>query len=141
MKTILLAEDDAFTREVYRLGLVREGFQVEVAADGVAAAKMLNRISPDLVLLDLIMPKLSALEVLKFIRSDSRFKATPVVVFTSSGRAAEVEPLNRYGVQWAVSKSEYSPPKLAALLREILADSAGSGVSGDPGRRGKGEQA
>jgi DNA-binding response OmpR family regulator len=69
MKTIFLIEDDAVIVHVYRTRLLREGFQVEVAEDGLAALKMLPTVNADLVVLDLMMPKLNGVDVLKYIRS------------------------------------------------------------------------
>jgi DNA-binding response OmpR family regulator len=69
MKTILFVEDDAVIVQSYRMGLERAGFRVEVAEDCLAAMKILLLLKPNLVLLDLMMPKLNGADVLKYIHS------------------------------------------------------------------------
>ena len=76
--TILFVEDDPFVLTMYRSRLQGEGFAVESAVDGLAAIELLPKIRPDAVVLDLMLPKLHGLEVLKFIRADVDLKATPV---------------------------------------------------------------
>jgi len=70
MKKILLVEDDAVVVEIYRKKFLREGYLVEVAEDGLVALKQLPLVKPDLVVLDLMMPKFNGAEVLKFIRAN-----------------------------------------------------------------------
>src|SRR6266850_7703052 len=84
MKRILLVDDDAIIRDIYRQGFVQEGFAVETAADGLAAMKALRDGKPDLVVLDLMMPKFTGADVLKFIRSQPALGSTPVVLFTNN---------------------------------------------------------
>src|SRR5262249_19127150 len=89
MSKILLVDDDAFTIEAYRKKLLAQGFEVQTAADGLAAVKMLNQERPDLVVLDLMMPKFNGFEVLKYVRSQEGLKDLRVVVlsnfYTSDG--------------------------------------------------------
>ena len=75
MKTILFVDDDAVIVQVYRARLLREGFDVEVAQDGLTAMKLLMAEKPDLVVLDLMMPKFSGADVLKFIRAEPALKS------------------------------------------------------------------
>jgi len=80
MKTILYVEDNALIVHAYRAVLLREGFQVEVAEDGLTAAKMLSKSKPDLVILDLMIPRLTGTDVLKYIRATPALKSTPVII-------------------------------------------------------------
>ncbi|MGN6554323.1 MAG: response regulator transcription factor, partial [Verrucomicrobiota bacterium] len=70
MKKILLVEDDALIARIYRQKLTEAGFEVIVAPDGLEAMKQLPGLHADLVVLDILMPKLSGLDVLRFIRQD-----------------------------------------------------------------------
>src|SRR5690242_15909146 len=83
MKRLLLVDDDTFVLRSYRDRLSAHGFQVNTAGDGTAAIAILRAARPDLVVLDLMMPNLSGVDVLKFMRSETRLKATPVIVLTN----------------------------------------------------------
>ncbi len=121
MKTILLVDDDATVLEIYKQRFVQEGFQVQTADDGLAAAKLLRESKPDLVVLDLMMPKLSGVEVLKFIRSQPHLDATPVAIFTNLFLSELAEAANGLGVQRTIAKSECTPGALISLARDIFA--------------------
>ena len=74
-RTILFVEDDAVVLTTYRNLLQREGFRIESAQDGLEALKALSQATPDLVVLDLMLPKFDGADVLKFIRADPRLKS------------------------------------------------------------------
>jgi len=79
-----LVDDDALVIRSYRDRLSAHGFQVNTAASGSAAIAILRSAKPDLVVLDLMMPDLSGVDVLRFIRSEPRLAGTPVVVLTNT---------------------------------------------------------
>ena len=83
-KTILFVEDDSFVLTLYRSRLQAAGFAVATAGHGLAAIELLPRIRPAAVILDLMLPKLHGLEVLKYIRTDVNLKATPVVILSNA---------------------------------------------------------
>src|SRR5437762_3226968 len=83
MSKILLVDDDAVVVEVYRRRLSQNGFEVETAPDGIAAINLLRSSKPDLVLLDLMMPRFNGFEVLKYVRSQNELKDTRVVVLSN----------------------------------------------------------
>ena len=120
MKRLLLVDDDATVLQSYRNRLSAHGFQVNTAASGSAALTILRAGRPDLVVLDLMMPDLSGVDVLKFIRADQRLAATPVVVLTNAylndlGRQAAT-----IGIERALLKAQCSPSVLMAVIDEIL---------------------
>ena len=82
-KRILFVEDDVLIARIYGSKLEEVGFEVTMAEDGLVAMKLLQELKPDLVVLDLIIPKLSGVDVLKFIRGEPELKATRVVVFSN----------------------------------------------------------
>lgn len=83
-RTILYAEDDLVVLTVYRKRLEAAGFQVIAARDGLEAIKSLSIFVPDLVLLDLMMPKFSGEEVLQFIRDNPRMANVPVIILSTN---------------------------------------------------------
>jgi len=83
-KTIVYADDDLVTLTAYKNRLEREGFEVKTARDGVEAMKIMSMSVPDLVILDLEMPKFNGGEVLKFIRTTASLNAVPVVILSTN---------------------------------------------------------
>jgi CheY-like chemotaxis protein len=94
VKTILYAEDDMVVLTVHRMRLQKAGFHVIAAHDGLDAIKKLSTFVPDLVLLDLVLPRFSGEEVLQFIHANPNLAAVPVIILsTNSVRDAALEPL------------------------------------------------
>ena len=79
-KSILLVEDDEFLAELYATKLNLEGFEVSLAVDGEKGLKLAKEVEPDLVLLDIILPKMDGFEVLKGIKADPKIKNIPVIL-------------------------------------------------------------
>lgn len=124
MKTILFVEDDPVIVQVYRGPLKNAGFQVEVAEDGLAAMKVILSLRPDLVLLDVMMPKVEGTYVLKFIRSRPELIATKVIILsnvTNSDAAAQVFTQNPDRV---FSKSQATPREVIKAANELLGEGA-----------------
>lgn len=92
---VLVVEDDAALLGMVGTALLFEGFKVETAANGAEGLKCLRRTTPDLILLDLVMPWINGLEVLTTLRSDPVTEDVPVIVIT--GTATRPEDLNGLG--------------------------------------------
>jgi CheY-like chemotaxis protein len=120
MKTILFVEDDPIIIRVYCTKLLREGFLVEVAEDGLAAVKMLPAVKPDLVVLDLMMPKFNGADVLKFIRSDSVLRATPVILLSNAFMSDLAQEATAVGAELALLKSGCTPAQLVMAAGKLL---------------------
>jgi DNA-binding response OmpR family regulator len=121
MKKLLLVDDDAVILRSYRDRLSAHGFQVNTASDGASAKKILGSARPDLVVLDLMMPDISGVDVLKFIRGEPRLADLPVIVLTNSylnqlGREAAT-----IGIQGAMLKAQCSPSVLMSEIDALLA--------------------
>src|ERR1051325_8809856 len=84
MKKVLIIEDDPIVAHIYRTRLEKEGYSVEIAADGQSGFYRIHEFEPDAVLLDLMLPKMNGVEILKKIRAESRYAKTPVIVFTNA---------------------------------------------------------
>ena len=130
---ILLVEDDPSIREVTALGLGAAGFSVTTAADGVAGLDRWRADRPDLVLLDVMLPRLDGLEVCRAIRRES---TTPIVMLTARGDTIDVVVGLESGADDYVRKP-FEMPELVARVRAALrrrtaeADADGSGDTGD----------
>jgi CheY-like chemotaxis protein len=128
MNKILVVDDDALILHLYRQKFSDAGFDVQTAGDGVAAIRFLHGEKPDVVVLDLMMPRLSGAEVLKFIRNDPRLKATPVLILSNSFMGEMFRTASELGIQGALYKSECKPNDLLELVQKVLQDPHSAGV-------------
>lgn len=119
-KTIVFVEDNAVVLMAYRNQLQREGFRVESASDGLEAMKLLSRLVPDLVILDLLLPKFNGVEVLKFIHSQPRLKTVPVFILSTNSivNAAEERVLERANKR--LLKNACSPAVIVKAVQKLF---------------------
>jgi two-component system, OmpR family, alkaline phosphatase synthesis response regulator PhoP len=119
MKRILIIEDDRDIIELVRYNLVNEGFQVSAASDGTAGLASLKKSPPDILLLDLMLPRLSGLEICKEIRRDSALNRLPILMLTARGEEADRVVGLEMGADDYVTKP-FSPRELVARVRALL---------------------
>lgn len=103
-RRVLIAEDEPHLVESLTFILEREGYEVMTAADGEAALKQLVAATPDLVILDVMLPKLNGLEVLKKIRDHPLLKTLPVIVLTAKGQRQDRETALSIGANLFMTK-------------------------------------
>ena len=132
MTTIFLVEDDSVVVQVYRAKLLREGFGVEVAEDGLKAVKMLAALRRDVVVLDLMMPKFNGVDVLKYIRSHSALKEIPVIILSNAHMTRLAQEAAAIGAERALLKSSCTPGQLIDVINNLL---SGKTVVTDPSNR------
>jgi len=120
MKTIFLVEDDPVVVKIYGAKFEREGFLVVVAKDGLEAMKMLAAVRPDVVVLDLMMPKLNGVDVLKYIRSIPDLKATRVILLSNAHKTSVAQAAAEFGVEKALLKSSCTPGQLLAVINDLF---------------------
>jgi CheY-like chemotaxis protein len=123
MKRIFIVDDDVITTNVYKAMFEGEGFYVDTAADGEIARDMLKTLRPDVVLLDLILPKVHGVEVLRYIRSEPAIKAVPVVVFSNAYLASMVKAAWAAGANMSLTKANCTPERLLEAIRTAMAGS------------------
>ncbi|MDD3808518.1 MAG: response regulator [Candidatus Pacebacteria bacterium] len=111
-KTILLVEDEAFLSSLLALKLEQQGFNVEKAMDGEEAFELLKTIRPDLILLDLILPKRNGFEFLELLRNDPNFSKTPVIITSNLGQDTDIERGKNFGVIEYIVKNRLSIDEL-----------------------------
>jgi CheY-like chemotaxis protein len=121
VKTILYCEDDPIVRRVYKRRLEQAGFHILYAEDGLEALKYLHQFVPDLVVLDLMMPKFSGEEVLKFICHDARLHETPLIILSSSSEMGdEFNQISGRADKYLV-KYNCTPDQLVETIQQIFA--------------------
>jgi CheY-like chemotaxis protein len=118
--TILICEDDPSIRALIRIVLPGTYRFIE-AGDGVEAVGLARAEQPDLVLLDLMLPRKSGLEVLAWLRQDPRFSATPVVAISAFAGDAEQLAVAAAGADRFLSKP-FDPDELSATVEELLTE-------------------
>ncbi len=120
MKKVLIIEDDPVAGTVYQRFLQANGFATELAADGLKGLEQLSVFQPDAVLLDLMMPKLGGIEVLKRIRADDASRDLPVIVMTNACVPAFIDLATKAGAHMVMDKSNATPDEVLETLQAIL---------------------
>src|SRR5262245_54631055 len=113
MKRVLIIEDDRDIVELVRYNLANEGFQVTAAFDGANGLTTLKKTPPDLLLLDLMLPKLSGLEICRQVRRDDSLNRLPILMLTARGEEADRVVGLEMGADDYVTKP-FSPRELLA---------------------------
>jgi phosphate regulon transcriptional regulator PhoB len=119
MKKILLIEDDKDIVELVKYNLEKDGFNVAASADGATGLAQLRKSPPDLLLLDLMLPKVSGLEICKEVRKDVSLNRLPVLILTAKGEEADRVVGLELGADDYVTKP-FSPRELVARVKALL---------------------
>jgi CheY-like chemotaxis protein len=120
MKKIVIVEDDLIVANIYRNKLAEDGFRVEIAGDGESGLELIQKLHPDLVLLDLMLPKIPGVELLKKIRSEPDFREMPVIVFSSTYLTNVVQDAWKAGATKCLSKASCTPRQIIEVVRDAL---------------------
>lgn len=120
MKKMLIIEDDQIVGSIYRHKFQVEGFQVELAPDGDAGLKAVASFKPDVVILDLMLPKLNGVEVLKRLRDKPETKSLPVIVLTNAYMSALVQEAWKAGANHCMIKASCTPKQLVELVHKAI---------------------
>ena len=123
MKKILIIEDDQIVANVYRNKLAVEGYQAEVAPDGEAGLKVMRVFQPHLFVLDLMLPTISGVEVIREIRKELEFAKTPIIVFSNTYLTNLIQDAWRAGANKCLSKSSCSPKDFIEVIRHTIGES------------------
>jgi len=119
MKRILIIEDDRDIVELVRYNLANEGYQITAALDGSTGLAALRKSPPDLLLLDLMLPRISGLEICREIRRDETLNRLPILMLTARGDEADRVVGLEMGADDYVTKP-FSPRELAARVKALL---------------------
>ena len=120
MRTILLAEDNPFIVDIYSTTLRREGYKVNVALDGESALQKIRDTHPDLLVLDIKLPKIDGIELLKMIRKDPQIKNTKVLIVSNFNPGDLSADTSELGVIKCFLKVEMTPEEMVSVVGEIL---------------------
>jgi CheY-like chemotaxis protein len=120
MKRILIVEDELVVRSIYRRKFEMAGYQVETAEEGSAALNLLPTFKPDLIQVDIMMPGMDGVEVIRQIRAWPEFQATPILVVSSFYRPDLAKEAWKAGASKCVSKMDCTPNLALELVEQLL---------------------
>lgn len=119
MRKIVIIEDNAVVARLYENKLTAAGNQVKTALDGAEGLKLIHEIKPDLVLLDLMLPNMSGIEIIKRIREDFRFTSLPIMAYSSADENVLSQAVEA-GSTTAISKNEASFKEILEQFNNLL---------------------
>jgi CheY-like chemotaxis protein len=120
MKKILIAEDDNFLSNAYRLKLTKAGFEVQLVADGAELLKVLPTFMPDLILLDLVMPVMDGFTALTEIKKNPIYAKIPIIIASNLGQKEDLDRTKDLGIADFVVKSDLSLDTLITKIKELI---------------------
>ncbi|MDP2663900.1 MAG: response regulator [bacterium] len=122
MKTILFIEDESALQKTFSEVLDQEGYKVISALDGELGLKLAKEKKPDLILLDLILPKVHGFEVLKGLKGDEATRDIPVIVLTNLEGVGDVEKALELGATTYLVKATYSLEEVIGKIKKTLGE-------------------
>lgn len=117
---VMLVEDDIFLSGMYVKKLELEDFEVLLASDGKQGLKMIQDQPPDLILLDIMLPKMSGFDLLKEIKKEKKTKDIPVILLTNLGQKKHVEKGFALGAKDYLIKAHFMPSEVIDKVKNIL---------------------
>ena len=119
-KKILLVEDEEIMINLLQRKLTKEGYEVSIAKDGEEGLKLMKEIKPDLILLDIIMPKMGGFGVMEGMQKDKTLAKIPVIVISNSGQPVELDKAQKLGAKDWLIKTEFDPQEvLNKVVKQI----------------------
>ena len=120
MKRILIIEDDRFIADVYQAKLRAEGFRVDVASNGRSGLKQFDLNQPDLVLVDLMLPEINGVEVIRSMHARSSNRELPIIVFSNAYLGGMVEQAWEAGASQVLTKANCKPGQVVQAVKDAL---------------------
>lgn len=116
---VALVEDDQMLSEMYKIKFQKEGFDIVNASDGAAGVDLVVKENPDIVLLDIIMPRMDGFQVLESLRAKKL--AMPVILLTNLGQEEDIKKGRALGATDYFVKSNFTPDAIVEKVRKVLA--------------------
>jgi len=117
---IVLIEDEEMLSNMYEAKFTKEGYEIKKALDGETGLQLIQTNKPDLVLLDIIMPKLDGFSVLRKIKEDPKTKNVPVILLTNLGQDEDIKKGNILGAAGYLVKANLTPAQVVEKAKEFL---------------------
>lgn len=120
MAQILIVEDEEVLTDILADKLRKDGYEVATAKNGLEGLEKLKSGKPNLVLLDILMPKLSGFDVLEKMRSDPELLNTPVIIISNSGQPVEIDRALKLGAKDYLVKAEFDPMEVSLKVKKWI---------------------
>lgn len=111
-KKILIIEDEEIILNLLQRKLTAEGYEISIAKDGEEGLRIMREVKPDLILLDIIMPKKGGFEVMEEMGKDNELKKIPIIVISNSGQPVEIDKAQALGAKDWLIKTEFDPQEV-----------------------------
>lgn len=111
-KKILIIEDEEIMIDLLQRKLTTEGYEVSVARDGEEGIRVMQEVKPDLILLDIVMPKVGGFEVMEEMNKNKKLEKIPVIVISNSGQPVELDRAQKLGAKDWLIKTEFDPQEV-----------------------------
>lgn len=121
MSKIMLVEDDVALRDIYSSRFEAEGYKVAIASDGEEALTVAVKEKPDLILLDIMMPKISGFDVLDILRNTPETKHTKIIVMSALSQTADMEKGKNLGADEYLVKSQVTLSEVVEKVKQMIA--------------------
>ena len=119
-RKILLVEDEEIMISLLQRKLKNEGYEVDVAQDGEEGLEKIKETKPDLILLDIMMPKMGGFEMMEKMRDDPDLKKIPVVIISNSGQPVELDRARELGAKDWLIKTEFDPKEVIDKVKKQI---------------------
>ena len=117
---VLIVEDDTFLANIYKTKFEMEGFKVSVSENGELGLSDIKKKKPDIVLLDILLPKMDGFTVLENAKADKAIRNIPVILLTNLGQKDDVEKGLQLGAVDYLIKAHFKPSETVAKVRKVL---------------------
>jgi|SRR3989344_3715411 len=119
-KKILIIEDEELLADLLQKKLTAAGYKTFLATDGERGLIAMRELAPDLILLDIVMPKINGLEVLAEIREDKNLKKIPVIIISNSGQPVEIDKIKELGARDWLIKTDLNLQEVIDKVRRQI---------------------
>jgi len=116
-KKILLVEDEEILINILSKKLEKEGYEVTIARNGQEGLESMRKDKPDLILLDVVMPKMSGFEVMEEMNKDEKLKKISVIIVSNSGQPVELDRAKKLGAKDWLIKTDFDPQEVVEKVK------------------------
>jgi DNA-binding response OmpR family regulator len=119
-KKVLIIEDEEIIRGILQKKIENEGYKVDVAEDGEKGISKIREVMPDIIILDIVMPRMDGFAVLEEMKKDENIANIPVIIVSNSGQPVEIDKVKEYGVKDWIVQTEFDPQEVVNKIKAQL---------------------